>query len=190
MGLVEFYLLNISVLLFQPFQKVCFMMDEMQDMLNSINSFLDETVVLPPGDWDKKNLLSMSEIQELKRKKRIRMETMEKLKSLKSMGKKKEAEVKKMVEISEKKDGDDAGGGKDGEEEDPLRRTNVPFGGIIKEIKLRYPKYWSDIKDGLDVMCVATILYIFFAVVAAAITFGGLWSKLRGKTITKILCFV
>jgi hypothetical protein len=32
-------------------------------MLNSINNFLDETVVLPPGDWDKKNLLSMSEIQ-------------------------------------------------------------------------------------------------------------------------------
>jgi hypothetical protein len=38
-------------------------MEDRQDMLNSINSFLDETVVLPPGDWDKKNLLSMSEIQ-------------------------------------------------------------------------------------------------------------------------------
>ncbi len=48
---------------FQPFQKICFKMEDRQDMLNSINSFLDETVVLPPGDWDKKNLLSMSEIQ-------------------------------------------------------------------------------------------------------------------------------
>ena len=153
------------------------MMDEMQDMLNSINSFLDETVVLPPGDWDKKNLLSMSEIQELKRKKRIRMETMEKLKRLKSIGKRKDAEVKKTVDVSEKKEGED--GDQDAEEEDPLRRTNVPFGGIIKEIKLRYPKYLSDIKDGLNVMCIATILYIFFAVVAAAITFGGLWSKYR-----------
>ena len=83
------------------------MMDEMQDMLNSINSFLDETVVLPPGDWDKKNLLSMSEIQELKRKKRIRMETMEKLKRLKSIGKRKDAEVKKTVDVSEKKEGED-----------------------------------------------------------------------------------
>ena len=154
---------------------MCYEIEERQELLNAINNFLDETVVLPPGDWDKKNLLSMSEIQELKRKKRIRMETMEKLKSLKSMGKKKEAEVKKMVEISEKKEGEDG----DQEEEDPLRRTNVPFGGIIKEIKLRYPKYLSDIKDGLNVMCIATILYIFFAVVAAAITFGGLWSKYR-----------
>jgi hypothetical protein len=29
----------------------------------------------------------------------------------------------------------------------------------------------------MDVLCIATILYIFFAVVAAAITFGGLWSE-------------
>ncbi len=36
-------------LFFQPFQKVCYTMDERHDMLNSINSFLDETVVLPPG---------------------------------------------------------------------------------------------------------------------------------------------
>ena len=152
-------------------------MDDRQDMLNSINSFLDETVVLPPGDWDKKNLLSMSEIQELKRKKRIRMETMEKLKKMGKIGKKKDSEVKKMVEINEKKDdGDDEK--KEGEEEDdPLRRTNVPFGGCIKELKLRFPQYWSDIVDGLNVQCIATILYIFFAVVAAAITFGGLWSE-------------
>jgi hypothetical protein len=35
--------------------------------------------VLPPGDWNKKNLLSMSDIMELKRKKRIRLAAMEKL---------------------------------------------------------------------------------------------------------------
>jgi len=44
------------------------------ELLNSINNFLDETVVLPPGDWDRKNLLSMSEIHELKRKKRLRIQ--------------------------------------------------------------------------------------------------------------------
>lgn len=36
--------------------------------------------MLPPGNWDKRHLLSMSEIQELKRKKRLRIATMEKLK--------------------------------------------------------------------------------------------------------------
>jgi len=150
-------------------------MDDRQDMLNSINSFLDETVVLPPGDWDKKNLLSMSEIQELKRKKRIRMETMEKLKKMGKMGKKKDSEIKKIVAEKEgdgekKKEGEE-------EEDDPLRRTNVPFGGCINELKLRFPQYWSDIIDGLNIQSIAATIYMFFAVVAAAITFGGLWSK-------------
>ncbi len=36
--------------------------------------------MLPPGDWDKKNLLSMSDIMELKRKKRMRLAAMEKMK--------------------------------------------------------------------------------------------------------------
>jgi hypothetical protein len=48
-------------------------------LLNSISNFLDETVVLPPGDWDKKNLLSMADIMELKRKKRLRLAAMERL---------------------------------------------------------------------------------------------------------------
>ena len=117
----------------------------------------------------------MSEIQELKRKKRIRMETMEKLKKGKLSFKKKDSAAKKIeMALTEKKDEEE--GGK--EEEDPLRRTNVPFGGCIKEICLRYPQYWSDIRDGCNVLCIATILYIFFAVVASAITFGGLWGEL------------
>jgi len=52
------------------------------------------TVVLPPGDWQKRNLLSMSEIQELKRKKRLRLETMEKLRREKAQSKKGIIEVK------------------------------------------------------------------------------------------------
>ena len=52
--------------------------------MNSINNFLDETVVLPPGDWDRKNLLSMADIMELKRKKRIRLAAIEKMKKEKT----------------------------------------------------------------------------------------------------------
>ena len=78
----------------------------------------------------------MSEIQELKRKKRIRMETMEKLKFSKSLSKKDKSELKKM-ESSEKKEGD--GDDEDGKEvDDPLKRTSVPFGGCINEIRLDY----------------------------------------------------
>ena len=37
-----------------------------KELLTAINDFLDSSVVLPPGDWDSKNLLSMSEINELR----------------------------------------------------------------------------------------------------------------------------
>ncbi len=42
---------------------MCYRIEERKELLSAINDFLDESVVLPPGDWDRKNLLSMSEIQ-------------------------------------------------------------------------------------------------------------------------------
>ena len=70
------------------------MIEERQELLNSINNFLDETVVLPPGDWDRKNLLSMADIMELKRKKRIRLAAIAKMK-------KENAEQKASDEVGE-----------------------------------------------------------------------------------------
>ena len=66
--------------LFQKFQKVCYVIEEKSQLLLSINNFLDETVVLPPGDWDRENQIGIKEILKLKEKKRQRLEAMEKLK--------------------------------------------------------------------------------------------------------------
>lgn len=60
---------------------------------------------------------------------------------------------------------------------DPLERTGRPFGGMIRDIKTRYPWYWSDIKDGINLQCLATFFFIYFACLSPAITFGGLLSK-------------
>lgn len=59
-------------------------------------------------------------------------------------------------------------------QENPLKRTGKLFGGLIHDIKRRYPYYISDFKDGLNAQCVGSILFMFFAVLAPAITFGGL----------------
>jgi hypothetical protein len=48
-------------------------------LLLSINNFLDETVVLPPGDWDRENQIGLNQILKLKQKKRLRLEAMEKM---------------------------------------------------------------------------------------------------------------
>ena len=42
---------------------MCYKIEERKELLSAINAFLDESVVLPPGDWDSKNLLSINEIQ-------------------------------------------------------------------------------------------------------------------------------
>ena len=63
---------------------------------------------------------------------------------------------------SESEEGDD----------DELRRTGSCGGGLIKDIKRRYPLYLSDLKDALNFQCLSVIIFIFFAVLTPSITFG------------------
>uniref|UniRef100_A0A3Q1FMW6 Anion exchange protein n=1 Tax=Acanthochromis polyacanthus TaxID=80966 RepID=A0A3Q1FMW6_9TELE len=58
--------------------------------------------------------------------------------------------------------------------EDPLARTGRPFGGMMKDIRRRYQHYKSDITDALNAQVLAAIIFIYFAALSPAITFGGL----------------
>ncbi|XP_053722285.1 band 3 anion exchange protein-like isoform X1 [Synchiropus splendidus] len=58
--------------------------------------------------------------------------------------------------------------------EDPLSRTGRPFGGMIRDMKKRYQHYKSDITDALNAQVLAAIIFIYFAALSPAITFGGL----------------
>lgn len=58
--------------------------------------------------------------------------------------------------------------------DDPLERTGRPFGGLIRDVQRRYPKYVSDFKDALNSQCMAAVIFIYFAALSPAITFGGL----------------
>ena len=58
----------------------------MDVLLNAINDFLDESIVLPPGDYASRNLLSVQEITEMRKRKKERKEAMQK-----------EAEMKKTL---------------------------------------------------------------------------------------------
>lgn len=70
--------------------------------------------------------------------------------------------------------GDFGEGESEEEEEDPLKRTGKPFGGLFNDLRRRYTKYWSDIKDGINLQVVSTFIFIYFACLSPAITFGGL----------------
>ena len=57
---------------------------------------------------------------------------------------------------------------------DPLKRSGIPFGGLIHDIRRRYPHYKSDLKDAVDTQCLAAVIFIYFAALSPTITFGGL----------------
>lgn len=61
---------------------------------------------------------------------------------------------------------------------DPLRRTKRPWGGLVNDLKRRYPFYWSDFKDGMNLQTIAAAIFMYFAALSASITFGGLMGKI------------
>ncbi len=56
---------------------------------------------------------------------------------------------------------------------EPLERTGRFCGGLIADVRRRLPVYASDFKDGLDFKSVSSVLFMVFACLAPAVTFGG-----------------
>jgi len=150
---------SFSTLMSNPaFHNVAYRVEEKHELLHAINEFLDDSVVLPPGDWDRKHILPINEIMEMRQRRKAR-------------------------KGQNDGDGGDGGGpGDDGEDDkdkgppkrNPLQRTSIPFGGLIDDIKNRYPQFLSDFKDGLNSQCVAATIFIYFAALSGAIAFGGI----------------
>uniref|UniRef100_A0A8C4IME8 Anion exchange protein n=1 Tax=Dicentrarchus labrax TaxID=13489 RepID=A0A8C4IME8_DICLA len=136
----------------KSFHEVAYFADDRQDLLNGINEFLDCSIVIPPSDVEGKDLLkTVADFQKQMLRKR------------------KERELKSKENIystEEEEEGD--------QEVDPLKRSGIPFGGLIHDIRRRYPHYISDLKDALDMQCLAAVIFIYFAALSPTITFGGL----------------
>ncbi|XP_063962325.1 band 3 anion transport protein-like isoform X1 [Lytechinus pictus] len=137
------------------FHETAYRAESMRDLLTAMNTFIDHTIVLPPGDWDRELLLPVLRMQNEKMKK-LRAESMED-----------EFDGDLTVtDITSKK--------RYPRFPDPLKRTGKIFGGLINDVRRRYPHYWSDIKDAFNFQCIAAFFFIFFAALSPAITFGGL----------------
>ncbi|KFQ94677.1 Anion exchange protein 3 [Nipponia nippon] len=143
------------------FHEAAYMADDRQDLLNAINEFLDCSIVIPPSEVEGKDLLkSIATFQKLLLRKRKEREQ-------KSMKEGAVQEAKELCEVKAEEEEEEA-------EDDPLKRTGIFFGGLVRDIKRRYPKYLSDIRDALHSQCLAAVLFIYFAALSPAITFGGL----------------
>ncbi|XP_016527087.1 anion exchange protein 3 isoform X3 [Poecilia formosa] len=145
------------------FHEVAYFADDRQDLLNGINEFLDCSIVIPPSDVEGKDLLkTVADFQkQLLRKRRER----EGKKLQSAYGAEQDS---KAAEASPEEE-------EEAEQEvDPLKRSGVPFGGLIHDMRRRYPQYVSDLRDALDTQCVAAVIFIYFAALSPTITFGGL----------------
>ncbi|KAM3923757.1 band 3 anion transport protein isoform 2-T2 [Leptodactylus fuscus] len=123
-----------------------------QDILHALDEFLDCSIVLPPSDSTNEQLLK------------------ELLPVQQNLLRRRYQEIKVVPGHKDDKP-------KAEPPEDPLKRTGKPFGGLVRDIKRRYPKYLSDIKDALNPQCLAAVIFIYFAALSPAITFGGLMAQ-------------
>ncbi|EPY78240.1 solute carrier family 4, sodium bicarbonate cotransporter, member 4 isoform 4-like protein [Camelus ferus] len=140
----------------EVFHDIAYKAKDRQDLIAGIDEFLDEVIVLPPGEWDPA----------------IRIEPP---KSLPSSDKRKNlysgGENVQMNGDTPHDGGHGGGGHADCEE---LQRTGRFCGGLIKDIKRKAPFFASDFYDALNIQALSAILFIYLATVTNAITFGGL----------------
>ncbi|XP_056219945.1 anion exchange protein 2b isoform X1 [Seriola aureovittata] len=141
----------------KQFHEAAYLADDRQDLLNAINSFLDCSIVLPPSEMGGDELLrSVARFQREMLRKREEQ-------GVKLMAKEPKSLEEKEALLTPSKKSDD-----------PLQRTGRPFGGLVRDVRRRYPKYISDFKDALNSQCMAAVIFIYFAALSPAITFGGL----------------
>ncbi|XP_027370283.1 anion exchange protein 3 isoform X2 [Bos indicus x Bos taurus] len=146
------------------FHEAAYQADDRQDLLSAISEFLDGSIVIPPSEVEGRDLLrSVAAFQrELLRKRREREQTKPELTTQGGY-------VAPGKELSM-----ELGGSEATPDDDPLLRTGSVFGGLVRDVKRRYPHYPSDLRDALHSQCVAAVLFIYFAALSPAITFGGL----------------
>ncbi|XP_018089800.1 band 3 anion transport protein isoform X2 [Xenopus laevis] len=144
-----------SMMAERVFRNEMYLAEGRKDLIKSMEDFLDYSIVLPPCDSPDEQLLKgLVPVQKNLLRKRYQME--------KELG-------RSRPEIPAEPP------------EDPLRRTGKIFGGLVRDIRRRYPKYLSDITDALNPQCLAAVIFIYFAALSPAITFGGLMAEKTDK---------
>ncbi|XP_016140789.1 electrogenic sodium bicarbonate cotransporter 4-like [Sinocyclocheilus grahami] len=143
------------------FSDVAYKARDREDLIAGIDEFLDEVIVLPPGEWDPK----------------IRIEPPKKIPS---------ADTRKSVfSLNELGQMNGTAGGRGPVSEDEvmpaphelgeeLAYTGRFCGGLILDIKRKLPWYPSDFYEGFHIQSISAVLFIYLGCITNAITFGGL----------------
>ncbi|XP_078421764.1 electrogenic sodium bicarbonate cotransporter 4-like isoform X4 [Cetorhinus maximus] len=142
------------------FSDVAYKARDRDDLIAGIDEFLDEVIVLPPGEWDPK----------------IRIEPPKKVTPAE-----KRKSVYSLNEAGQMNGSAGGGGGSDDEEMpvphelgEELMWTGRFCGGLMLDIKRKLPWMPSDFYEAFHIQSVSTIIFIYLGCITNAITFGGL----------------
>uniref|UniRef100_A0A8C7Q619 Anion exchange protein n=1 Tax=Oncorhynchus mykiss TaxID=8022 RepID=A0A8C7Q619_ONCMY len=134
------------------FSDVAYKARDREDLIAGIDEFLDEVIVLPPGEWDPK----------------IRIEPPKKVPT---------ADKRKSVHsLNELGQPNGTAGGSGGHSEDEeIVCVFVRFcGGLFLDMKRKLPWFPSDFYEGFHIQSISAVLFIYLGCITNAITFGGL----------------
>ncbi|XP_078453480.1 electrogenic sodium bicarbonate cotransporter 1-like isoform X2 [Lampetra planeri] len=145
----------------EVFHDVAYKARDREDLIAGIDEFLDEVIVLPPGEWDPNIRIEPPKTLPSPEKRKSHFSAMDS-----------GANGDAPQEGGDGGGGDGGGGGHGTGEE--LQRTGRLFGGLFKDIKRKLPFFCSDIYDALSIQSLSATLFIYLATITNAITFGGL----------------
>uniref|UniRef100_A0A803VPB0 Anion exchange protein n=1 Tax=Ficedula albicollis TaxID=59894 RepID=A0A803VPB0_FICAL len=133
------------------FSDVAYKARDREDLIAGIDEFLDEVIVLPPGEWDPN----------------IRIEPPKKVPSAEK--RKSVFSLNEVGQMNGAAGGAGAGGGGGGSDDGEMF-----CGGLYLDIKRKLPWFPSDFYEGFHIQSISAILFIYLGCITNAITFGGL----------------
>uniref|UniRef100_A0A8C7Q9H4 Anion exchange protein n=1 Tax=Oncorhynchus mykiss TaxID=8022 RepID=A0A8C7Q9H4_ONCMY len=143
------------------FSDVAYKARDREDLIAGIDEFLDEVIVLPPGEWDPKIRIEPPK----------KVPTADKRKSVHSLN-----------ELGQPNGTAGGSGGHSEDEEMPvahelgeeLAHTGRFCGGLFLDMKRKLPWFPSDFYEGFHIQSISAVLFIYLGCITNAITFGGL----------------
>uniref|UniRef100_A0A8C8RWX9 Anion exchange protein n=1 Tax=Pelusios castaneus TaxID=367368 RepID=A0A8C8RWX9_9SAUR len=153
------------------FSDVAYKARDRDDLIAGIDEFLDEVIVLPPGEWDPNIRIEPPK----------KVPSADKRKSVFSLNE--AGQMNGTAGGAAGGSGGGAGGGSgsdDGEMPavheigEELVWTGRFCGGLYLDIKRKLPWFPSDFYEGFHIQSISTILFIYLGCITNAITFGGL----------------
>ena len=149
----------------EAFGATAYRASEASELMAAFDVFLLDSTVLPPGEWDPDIRIDPPENVNVKRTDSDRS-----CSDCSGDGK----DVLDRALSKKERESEDAG----------LFKSWRPFEGLLGDLKRKRGWYLSDLRDGLNLQCLAAFFFMYFAVLAPTIAFGGLLGEVTHSQVS------